>query len=96
MPEVLPTGLFPKVKIRFENARLEVSMAPFPPKKTMWGELVVLSETERRAVRGDSKPGVKITVTVQEAPAARLLAEVGQELADTAKSAGLLPLIWKP
>jgi hypothetical protein len=56
----------------------------------------VLSETERKALRGDPAAGVNVTVKLQDPPTARLLlAPVGQELAEIAKSPGLLPLIWK-
>ena len=85
-----PTGLFPKAKIRFEKARLCVGTAPFPPRKIMWGEVVVLSEMERKAVRGDPAGGVKAIVTVQEEPAAKVPLE-GQELAEIEKSPELLP-----
>ena len=88
--DVLPTGVFAKPKIRFENARLCVATAPFPPRKIICGDAVLVSVTERYAVRGDPAAGLKAMVTVHDAPAAKLPA-FGQELAEIEKSPALFP-----
>ena len=67
---------------------------PVPVSDAVWGELAALSATESWAEKLAAAAGVKVTYTMQDEPAARVLPQAFVPV-ETAKSAGLVPAMVK-
>src|SRR6266566_5530746 len=87
---LVPT--FCVLKLRLGGLRLTAGagVMPVPLKATLCGLPVALSASVRLALRAAATVGVKVTLTVQEAPAASVLGLVGQLLV-WAKSPAFVP-----
>jgi hypothetical protein len=86
---VTPTVVLAKVTLLRESTACGVGGArPVPETVVLWGEPAALSVTVTDAVAAEATVGVKMTATLQEDPAARVVPQVPA----TAKDVGFVPV----
>lgn len=73
---LLPTFCEPNVRLAGETVNAGVLEAPVPDSETVWGLFEAESVSVKVPVRVPAAVGVKVTLTVQLAPAARLLPQL--------------------